>query len=285
MDKLTFAGLRHEKDRVSEGLDIFFWIFNDSSSYVATHWHSAIEMMYILEGEVDITVNGKTTILLPGDVYLVDSALPHSTKSLKGNKAILIQIPYPFLAKYIPDIDNRRFGFDCHSDNPIIRTKILQLIGIIEQMQIVFEFKPDGEILRFTSLVFELLFQIYHNFSREVKSADLRKESKTFSRLQTILDYLDEHYASPITLDEIAGVACFQKEYFCHFFKKNMGITYTRYLNDLRLSKIRDDLVDTDLPLKEILEKHGFSNYKLFRKMFAETFGCTPGVYRKTVSK
>ena len=60
-----------------------------------------------------------------------------------------------------------------------------------------------------------------------------------------------------------------------------MGITYTNYLNDLRLSKIRDDLVDTDLPVKLILEKHGFSNYKLFRKMFSETFGCTPTTYRK----
>jgi AraC-like DNA-binding protein len=60
-----------------------------------------------------------------------------------------------------------------------------------------------------------------------------------------------------------------------------MGITYTRYLNDLRLSKIRKDLIDTDLPVKDILEKHGFTNYKLFRRMFNDTFGCTPGQYRK----
>ncbi len=39
------AALRHEKDRITDGLDIFFWVFNDSSSYVATHWHSAIEVM------------------------------------------------------------------------------------------------------------------------------------------------------------------------------------------------------------------------------------------------
>ena len=89
---LEHPNLRHEKDRITDGLDIFFWVFNDSSSYVATHWHAAIEVMYILEGEVDITVNGNTTALLPGDVFLVDSALPHSTKSLDGNKA--------FSAKY-----------------------------------------------------------------------------------------------------------------------------------------------------------------------------------------
>ena len=281
MENTENAVFRHERDRITDGLDIFFWVFNDSSSYVPTHWHSAMEIMYILEGEVDVTVGGQTTVLLPGDVYLVDCAVPHSTKSLDGNKAVLIQIPYPLLDRYIPDITSRRFGFDCHSQNPIVRTKILQLIEIIKQMQIVFEIKPDGEILRFNSLVFEFLFQIYHNFSQEMETVEAQKENKTFGRIQTILDYLDDNYSSPISLDEISKVACLQKEYFCHFFKKNMGITYTNYLNDLRLSKIRDDLVDTDLPVKLILEKHGFSNYKLFRKMFSETFGCTPTTYRK----
>ncbi len=281
MENRENAVFRHERDRITDGLDIFFWVFNDSSSYVPLHWHSAMEIMYILEGEVDITIAGQTTSLLPGDVYLVDCAVPHSTKSLSGNKAVLIQLPYPLLERYIPDISSRRFGFECNSDNPIIRTKVLQLIEIIKQMQIVFEVKPDGEILRFNSLVFEFLFQIYHNFSREVEAETARKENKAFGRMQTVLEYLDRNYASPISLDEIAQVACFQKEYFCHFFKKNMGITYTQYLNDLRLSKIRDDLVDTDLPVKIILEKHGFANYKLFRKMFNETFGCTPTAYRK----
>lgn len=281
MENTENAVFRHERDRITDGLDIFFWVFNDSSSYVPTHWHSAMEIMYVLEGEVDVTVGGQTTVLLPGDVYLVDCAVPHSTKSLDGNKAVLIQIPYPLLERYIPDINSRRFGFDCHSKNPIVKTKILQLIEIIRQMQVVFEVKPDGEILRFNSLVFEFLFQIYHNFSREMETVEAQKENKTFGRIQTILDYLDSNYASPISLDEISKVACLQKEYFCHFFKKNMGITYTNYLNDLRLSKIRDDLVDTDMPVKLILEKHGFSNYKLFRKMFSETFGCTPTTYRK----
>ena len=281
MENRENAVFRHERDRITDGLDIFFWVFNDSSSYVPTHWHSAMEVMYILEGEVDITIGGQTTVLLPGDVYLVDCAVPHSTKSLDGNKAVLIQIPYPILERYIPDIASSRFGFDCHTDNPIIMTKIMQLIEIIKQMQVVFEIKPDGEILRFNSLVFEFLFQIYHNFSQEMETLEAQKENKTFGRIQTILDYLDSNYASPISLDEVANVACLQKEYFCHFFKKNMGITYTKYLNDRRLSKIRDDLVETDLPVKLILEKHGFTNYKLFRKMFNDTFGCTPLAYRK----
>ena len=71
-----------ETDRITDGFDIFFWVFNDASSFVATHWHTAIEIMYIIDGEIDVMMNQQTVILKPGDVFLIDSRLPHSTKSV-----------------------------------------------------------------------------------------------------------------------------------------------------------------------------------------------------------
>lgn len=271
----------HENDRITDGFDIFFWIFNDASSFVAAHWHRAIEMMYIMEGEVTVTINTQETILLPGDVYLIDSSVIHSTKSIHGNRAILIQLPYEMLKKYIPDIDNLNFAFDCHTGNPIIHTKILKLINVIKEMQIIFEVNPKGGILRFNSLVFELLYQLYHNFSIPIPDTDLRKDQKHFDRMKLVMDYMNSHYHRPLSLDEIADVACFQKEYFCHFFKKNMGKTCLEYLNEIRLSHVYQDLISTDLPLKTILEKNGFTNYKLFRQLFYKNFHVTPGEYRK----
>lgn len=86
--------LMYEDDRITDGLDIFFWVFNDSSSFVAPHWHRAIEIMYIIDGEVDVMLNAQEIVLLPGDVFLIDSSVIHSTKSVHGNQAILIQLPY-----------------------------------------------------------------------------------------------------------------------------------------------------------------------------------------------
>ena len=125
-----------ETDRITDGFDIFFWVFNDASSFVATHWHTAIEIMYIIDGEIDVMMNQQTVILKPGDVFLIDSRLPHSTKSVHGNHAVLIQLPYEFSKKYIPDVDSFIFGFDCHTDNAILRTKIDSLIDVIQKMRI-----------------------------------------------------------------------------------------------------------------------------------------------------
>lgn len=281
MEGKLHDNLIFENDRVTDGFDIFFWVFNDASSFVATHWHTAVEMMYILEGEVDVTISNQTTVLTPGDIYLIDSKVPHSTKSINGNHAILLQLPYPFLKKYIPDIESYTFGFDCHTENPIQKTKLIQLKEVIEQMHIVYEVNPTGGLLRFNSLLFEMLYLLVHNFARKVDSSQCRKDTRSFSRLEAVLAYSNEHYNEQITLSDIAGIACFQEEYFCHFFKKNMGVTYFQYLNEIRLSHIYKDLTSTDYPLKQLLELHGFTNYKLFRRMFDEEFHITPGEYRK----
>ncbi len=274
----------HETDRITDGLDIFFWVFNDPSGYVATHWHTAIEINYVLEGEVDVILANETIQLGPGDINLIDSTVLHSIRSIHGNKAILIQLPYPLLERYIPDFDQLLFSFDYRAEDTESRQKRAALIQIIQQMQLLFEQQPHGGTLKFNSLIFDLMYHLYRDFSHPKNSEQLSSESKNFNRIKAIMKYSNEHYAEPITLSEIASVVALQEDYFCHFFKKNMGVTYFQYLNELRMSHIYQDLISTNLPLKELLEKHGFTNYKLFRKMFLEEFHTTPGQYRKMQS-
>lgn len=64
-----------------------------------------------------------------------------------------------------------------------------------------------------------------------------------------------------------------------------MGITFLEYQNEYRLSFIYKDLINTKAPVHVILERHGFTNYKLFRRMFQEHFGCTPTKVRENMKK
>ncbi len=54
--------------------------------------------------------------------------------------------------------------------------------------------------------------------------------------------------------------------------------------NDIRISHIYQDLVSTNDKISVILERHGFTNYKLFRKVFYKHFGATPTEVRKNNS-
>ena len=76
-------------------------------------------------------------------------------------------------------------------------------------------------------------------------------------------------------------VVSLQPEYFCRFFRQNMETTYLEYLNSYRLSRIYRDLIATDLPVGTLAEKHGFTNDKLFHRLFRERFHTTPLQLRK----
>lgn len=119
------------------------------------------------------------------------------------------------------------------------------------------------------------------NFSIRVVHSNQSQRNKDCARLDTILDYIAQNYRH-ISIEEIAGIAYLQPGYFCRFFKKCMGITFLEYQNELRLSFIYQDIISTDDSIKDILERHGFTNYKLFRRMFFEHFKASPTEVRKT---
>ena len=95
-----------------------------------------------------------------------------------------------FQKKYIPDVDSFIFGFDCHTDNAILRTKIDSLIDVIQKMRIVYEIQPKGALLRFNSLLFEMLYLLYHSFFEGSGILPVQKKmSKIFVRLEPVLEY------------------------------------------------------------------------------------------------
>ena len=58
--------------------------------------------------------------------------------------------------------------------------------------------------------------------------------------------------------------------------KQNTGISFIRYVNQVRINHIYQELLHSDEGIQEITERHGFYNQKLFYRMFKERYECTP---------
>lgn len=273
--------ISHEIIDVPVDTNVKFRTSIDPGSYIPMHWHRAVEIIYMQEGSLDVTVESESFTIRKGDCIVINGNVLHSTKCTSPNTAILLQIPLDFMEKYIPDLGQLIFLFDFRIKDQRQQTKQAMLKTILEQLQIINDVRPDGYLLRFNSLIFELLFQLYHNFAVKILQNNTSQEKKDMDRLEPVLNYISEHYREPISLNEIAEVACLQTGYFCRFFKKKMGITFLEYQNEYRLSFIYRDLITTRDPVHVILERHGFTNYKLFRRIFFEHFGNTPTQIRK----
>lgn len=95
-------------------------------------------------------------------------------------------------------------------------------------------------------------------------------------RLDQICAFVEHHYTEDISLQEAADELGLNREYFCRFFKQNTGTSFIKYVNQVRINRIYQDLLCTDDSIQDIMEKHGFYNQKLFYRMFKERYECTP---------
>lgn len=259
-----------------------FYTSIDKGSYVAPHWHDALEILYMEEGALTVQDDTGITEMRPGDCILINANVVHSTKCINPNRAIVFQIPLKLLDVYLPNVNLLRFRLNNQkTDDPRDLTKIQQFVDKITRMQYINDEKPDAGLLLFHGLLCEAMFQLYHDFSYKIYDPKEKRHLKDIERLTPLLDYVNEHYVAHISIEEAASFVGFEPRYFCRFFKQKMGLTFLEYQNDIRLSRIVRDLLDTEEPIRDILERHGFTNYKLFRRVFRERFQMTPTELRK----
>ena len=281
----------HEEIQTREDIQVRFEAYRDSNNLITNHWHNSMEVLYICEGCMDVTINNSKHTLYADDFIIINSADVHSTYCHENSLIILLQIPYHFLKKNIPGYDNLRFeGFynppegESGSSQNIDREKSDQIRSILLEMKEIYEEKPEGFPLRFSGLLYNFLYIIIQFYKVEIDTAVKVRTDKNLRRLENVMEYVKSNYASPIALEEAASVIALNPEYFCRFFKKYMGLTFMEYVNKVRLTHVYNDLINTDLTVTAILERNGCTNYKLFMKNFKSTYGCTPMHMRKSKS-
>lgn len=96
--------------------------------------------------------------------------------------------------------------------------------------------------------------------------------------------YILEHYAEPLSLDEISSQAGFSSSYFSMLFRKETGITFSDYLANIRMEEAKKQLRQTRMTIEAVCESVGIHDYKRFAKSFKAATGISPREYRKLYS-
>jgi len=268
----------HEYPTPHPGLEYRFIIWHDHGSYVTEHWHDAIEIIFVLDGVGYATIHRKTHMIGAGEFILINSQDIHTTMT-PGDHVALLQFPVEFLERYIPDIKSLRFEIPYETADLAERKKIQSLTSSLHAMVAARKSITKESKLLLYQHTFAFLCELYRGFSVET-GHDARRE-QALERLHPLLQYTQEYYSRNISSKEVAAMASLQPEYFCRLFKKTIGMSFTQYLGEIRLAHIYEDLLYTDDNVQDILEKHGFTNYKVFRRMFRNRFGSTPGEIRR----
>lgn len=275
-------GYTYEMIHSNELIDMYLSYNLDHGSVVNKHVHDWIEIVYLMEGSLEFFINNRKYNLEAFDFIVVNSMEVHSTVCKESNKAIILQIPVKFLSKYLKDVYLYHYHVDMNTNVVSQKSAINKIRKILDELYSGYTQKEEGYILTFYSNVFLLLNILIKEFSIKRDVKEYLKSKKNEDRMQRIIDYVTDHYdEEEISLKSISKFIGLHPVYFSRYFKEQMGVTFLEYVSTVRLERIYQDVLNTDLTIKEIQERHGFYNYKLFVKMFKKTYGTTPLQLRK----
>lgn len=94
-------------------------------------------------------------------------------------------------------------------------------------------------------------------------------------------DYIDLHYASDLSLDEVALHAGVSPHYLSKLFKKETGTGFVEYLTGVRVREAKELLTSSDKPVKEIGILVGYADQNYFSRIFKKQAGCSPTEFKE----
>ncbi len=247
------------------------------------HYHPEFELTYILKGKGRRMVGDSIENFTEGDLILLGPSLPHtwvSDKLKRENcKAIVAQFSADFIEPFLalPEMNSIRNLLDKASNGVrFIKNKQLNFSDMITQIS-----TANGVSLVTTFL--NLLETLGNQKMKTLASVNFKKikGNQNEGRINKILLYIQNNFMGQVNLQTAASLIHLSQSAFCKFFKRNVGKTFSNYVNEIRIAHACTLLIETDKSISNVANACGFENLAYFNRIFLKKKKVQPVKYRK----
>ena len=253
-----------------------------SGEYVQTahpnthHYHDCHQILCIIQGQADVTVNGIHYTAGQGDLVIFSRFETHSVTATSREYARYVLQIAPLSA---PKTQTEYQLFSVLSNRPAGFTHVLHVPEAAQIAQrMVNELQAPGHFSRELQDLFlqELLILIYRHCPVAAPEGNTKMEM--VAKVQSL-------FASDIctqyTLDMLAEHLNVSKSSLAHEFKRVTGMPVMEYLLSCRLAAAKKQLVSTGDSIGKIVEDCGFTDSSNFSRTFRKMTGLSPSNFRK----
>ena len=241
------------------------------------HWHNEWEILRVLDGTLQISLDDEQYSLGKGDVLLIRGGMLHGGEpenciyeclvfDLYGIFRTLEMVkPYlrPFYRQtYLPRNTEAAAIFG-------------ELLGAFSSGNGCPELETVAGLSR-------LFAWIRSSGQYEVQQPQAEAASTT-DRIKPVLEYIETHYNVAVSLEDLAGVAGMNPKYFCRVFRSLTHHSPVEYLYFYRIEQAAQMLDSTDLSVTEVGNRCGFWESSYFTKVFKKYKATTPAAYRRNL--
>ena len=232
------------------------------------HIHYCYEIIAVTEGEMEITVDGHSFALRPGQLAVI---FPNQLHSLNTPRHSAHR-----LCIFSPEIVG---WYSKRTKNLVPERNLLETLP--EQSYSLFCGLENEESIYSVKGVLYLLFG---EIDRQIPMTDRKNSREQLSLIYKTLDYIQQNSFSECSLKSLAKSLQYDYAYLSKFFKKTVGYTYCEYLNMLRADHACYLLRTGDGTVLDISAQCGYSSLRTFNRNFRKYIGMTPQEYRKSLS-
>ncbi len=247
------------------------------------HWHPAIEIIMPVENGYKIVFSNGEVYLNEDDICVVCPGCVHSIIAPETGRRIIFQ-PNTSTLRFLRDIEVlfsilSPYCIITPKEYPNIHSKLKE--KLIEIREEYMQNNAFSEVIIYSKLL-EILALIGENYSKgknnNIGGPVVREEYA--SKFMEVCDYINAHCSENLKLDDIANMSGFSKFYFERLFKQFAGTSFYKYVNQKRIAKAQELLIEPGISITDVALNCGFTSISSFIRMFKLHKGCTPTEFK-----
>lgn len=243
-------------------------------------YDSHLIIYFVLSGGMEVEASGSVLSLSDKDFVIVNPFLPCSVRLDESCLAMKFIVNLEIVSEFY-DVTELEFSGNSLEEES---GQHMALRNLLEKCMACYYGKRanNGRILlKLNSLYYDIAELLISSFS-VVKNRKLDADEKEFdeSLIQEMIRYIRLNYQSAIKLEDLAEHFFLSAAYVSRFFKKKLGINFSKYLTEIRLNEAVGKLETTDKTLTWIAMDCGFPNLVSFNSAFKEKYNMSPKEYR-----
>ena len=240
------------------------------------------EVAYIISGDRKTITPTETYFSSAGAVGFTPPYVYHKTMAASDElyERILIKFTPAYVEPFIKEMGlpvfeqlyEQKICYFAEDVRKRIEKMFFEMVEEFEKDHVHKEFLLQG-------MLFRLLYTIYQE--RLPQEGIVRNMTPLTPPVMDAIVYVEDHYALNPSLEETAAVAGFSAAYFSRLFSSQLGMSYTEYLDSIKIRHAQVLLAQTKKSVMEIAEETGYCHGNYLNSQFKKKVGMTPGEYRK----
>lgn len=266
------------------------------------HWHEELEIIYIKQGTLEITIDNTSYTGHAGSIFLVNPRELHFMGSTDLSVAYYtLLFPLEFISFQSMDhlesslFQPLRSGQLLFSHTIPDANLMDTLTSILDEIiplnrrsrkdprrdEISYNQTSPSRQIETRILLLQFFLKIIDDGSLIMPSVP----GKQSNMQRELLAYIENHYTEKISLQDLAACFHLSEKYVSRYFKEHFHLTFSDYVNHLRLTHAKKLLETTELSVTQVALDSGYSNVSYFIRSFKKIYDCSPLKYRKAAKR